>query len=87
VEDDGPVTKSTPDAQAQGAEMKQKIEELEEQVEELESEVTQLEDDEDRSAIRVPAYRALLADLDCLFGLKHLPFALQLSLDAFGDLL
>jgi hypothetical protein len=30
---------------------------------------------------------AILADLDALFGLKHLPFALRLSLDAFGELL
>jgi hypothetical protein len=76
------------DLEAQIAALNQKIAGLEEKGEDLESEVARLEDDtEDLSAIRIPAYRTLLADLDYLFGLRHLPFALRLSLDAFGELL
>jgi hypothetical protein len=64
------------------------IGELNDKIEDLESEVASLETDaEDRAAIQLGAYRAILADLDALFGLKHLPFAVQASLAAFGEML
>jgi hypothetical protein len=80
---------STPRTAAErGAALEAVIGELNDKIEDLESEVAHLETDaEDRAATQLGAYRAILADLDALFGLKHLPSALRLSLDAFGELL
>ena len=82
-------------AQAQRiVELEAQITELKRQIESLEFEVARWETDTaealDRGvnhSVLLPAYQTLLADLDDLFGIKHLPIALRLSLDAFAELL
>jgi chromosome segregation ATPase len=83
------------DFEAEISKLKHKIGELEDRIVELSDEVDELKsdignreaDNADRAAIQLGAYRAILADLDALFGLKRLPFAVQASLAAFGEML
>jgi hypothetical protein len=65
-----------------------RIAEMEDKIAGLKGDVVQLEADaEDGALSRRGAYRALPADLDCLFGIKHLPLARPASLTEFGEML